>query len=83
EHLWSQMEGFGAYGFNKAHTVAYGLITYQTAWLKTHYPCEYYAGLLTSMIGNNDKIVEYMRNIRGSGVKVTPPDINLSESAFT
>src|SRR5690606_18148251 len=54
--LWSQIEGFGSYGFNKAHTVAYGLITYQTAWLKTHYPHEYYAALLTSMIGNNDKI---------------------------
>ncbi|MCA8916305.1 MAG: DNA polymerase III subunit alpha [Planctomycetes bacterium] len=83
EHLWAQMEGFGAYGFNKAHTVAYGLITYQTAWLKTHYPHEYFAALLSSMIGNNDKIVEYMRNIRGSGVKVTPPDINLSEAEFT
>ncbi|MBZ0136325.1 MAG: DNA polymerase III subunit alpha [Planctomycetes bacterium] len=83
EHLWAQMEGFGAYGFNKAHTVAYGLITYQTAWLKTHYPHEYYAALLTSMIGNNDKIVEYMRNIRGAGVKVTPPDINLSDAEFS
>ena len=83
EHLWQQMEGFGAYGFNKAHTVAYGLITYQTAWLKTHYPTEYYAALLSSMIGNNDKIVEYMRNIRGAGIKVTPPDINVSESEFT
>lgn len=81
--LWSQIEGFGSYGFNKAHTVAYGLITYQTAWLKTHYPHEYYAALLTSMIGNNDKIVEYMRNIRAAGVKVTPPDINLSEAEFT
>ena len=83
EHLWAQMEGFGAYGFNKAHTVAYGLICYQTAWLKTHYPHEYYAALLTSMIGNNDKIVEYMRNIRGVGVKVSPPDVNLSDAEFT
>jgi DNA polymerase-3 subunit alpha len=83
ELLWGQMEGFGAYGFNKAHTVAYGLITYQTAWLKTHYPHEYYAALLTSMIGNNDKIVEYMRHIRASGATVTPPDVNLSEAEFT
>lgn len=83
EHLWDQMEGFGAYGFNKAHTVAYGLITYQTAWLKTHYPNEYFAALLTSMIGNNDKIIEYMRNIRASGLKVTPPDINISDAEFT
>jgi DNA polymerase-3 subunit alpha len=82
ELLWNQIEGFGSYGFNKAHTVAYGLITYQTAWLKTHYSTEYYAALLTSMIGSNDKIVEYMRQIRASGVTVTPPDINLSVAEF-
>jgi DNA polymerase III subunit alpha len=81
--LWDQIEGFGSYGFNKAHTVAYGLITYQTAWLKTHYRTEYFAALLTSMIGNNDKIIEYMRNIRASGVKVIPPDINVSAGEFT
>lgn len=81
--LWNQIEGFGSYGFNKAHTVAYGLITYQTAWLKTHYPAEYYAALLSSMIGNNDKIVEYMRHVRASGVKVVAPDINVSDSEFT
>jgi len=81
--LWNQIEGFGSYGFNKAHTVAYGLITYQTAWLKTHYPAEYYAALLSSMIGNNDKVVEYMRHVRASGVKVVAPDINVSESEFT
>ncbi|MBX3458525.1 MAG: DNA polymerase III subunit alpha [Planctomycetes bacterium] len=83
ELLWAQIEGFGSYGFNKAHTVAYGLISYQTAWLKTHYPAQYYAALLSSMIGNNDKIVEYMRQIRAAGVKVVPPDINLSASEFT
>lgn len=81
--LWNQIEGFGSYGFNKAHTVAYGLITYQTAWLKTHYPAEYYAALLSTMIGNNDKIVEYMRHVRASGVKVVAPDINVSDSEFT
>ena len=81
--LWNQIEGFGSYGFNKAHTVAYGLITYQTAWLKTHYPAEYYAALLSSMIGSNDKIVEYMRHVRASGVKVVAPDINVSDSEFT
>jgi DNA polymerase-3 subunit alpha len=83
EMLWQQIEGFGSYGFNKAHTVAYGLITYQTAWLKTHYPAEYFAALLSSMIGNNDKIVEYMRHVRAAGMKVTPPDINLSAAEFT
>ena len=83
EQLWQQIEGFGAYGFNKAHTVAYGLITYQTAWLKTHYPTEYAAALLTSQIGNNDKIVEGIRNVRAMGLEVVPPDINLSEATFT
>ncbi len=83
EHLWAQIEGFGAYGFNKAHTVAYGLITYHTAWLKTHYPTEYAAALLTSQIGNNDKIVEGIRNVRAMGLVVVPPDINLSDSTFT
>ncbi|MBK9974155.1 MAG: DNA polymerase III subunit alpha [Planctomycetes bacterium] len=83
ELLWNQIEGFGSYGFNKAHTVAYGLITYQTAWLKTHYRAQYFAALLSSMIGNNDKIIEYMRHVRAAGVKVVPPDINLSESEFT
>ncbi|MBE7490807.1 MAG: DNA polymerase III subunit alpha [Planctomycetes bacterium] len=83
ELLWNQIEGFGSYGFNKAHTVAYGLITYQTAWLKTHYPAEYYAALLSSMIGNNDKIVESMRHVRASGVKVVAPDINISDAEFT
>ncbi|MBK8205346.1 MAG: DNA polymerase III subunit alpha [Planctomycetes bacterium] len=81
--LWAQIEGFGSYGFNKAHTVAYGLITYQTAWLKTHYRAQYYAALLSSMIGNNDKIVEYMRQVRAAGMKVVPPDINLSAAEFT
>ncbi len=83
EHLWQQIEGFGAYGFNKAHTVAYGLITYQTGWLKTHYPSEYAAALLTSQIGNNDKIVEGIRNVRAMGLKVVPPDINLSDATFS
>ncbi len=83
ELLWNQIEGFGSYGFNKAHTVAYGLITYQTAWLKTHYRAQYYAALLSSMIGNNDKIIEYMRNVRATGMKVVPPDINLAVAEFT
>ncbi len=83
ELLWQQIEGFGAYGFNKAHTVAYGLISYQTGWLKTHYPSEYAAALLTSQIGNNDKIVEGIRNVRAMGLKVVPPDINLSAATFT
>ncbi|MCC6572353.1 MAG: DNA polymerase III subunit alpha [Planctomycetes bacterium] len=83
EHLWDKIEGFGAYGFNKAHTVAYGLICYHTAWLKTHYPAEYAAALLSSQIGNNDKIIEGMRNVRAMGLEVVPPDVNLSESDFS
>ncbi|MCA8940558.1 MAG: hypothetical protein KDB07_12150, partial [Planctomycetes bacterium] len=63
--------------------VAYGLITYQTAWLKTHYPVQYAAALISSQIGNNDKIIEYVRGVRNMGVQVLPPDINLSGAEFT
>jgi len=83
EHLWLKMEGFGEYGFNKAHSIAYGLITYQTAWLKTHYPGQYAAALISSQIGNNDKIIEYVRGVRQMGIEVLPPDINRSLAGFS
>jgi DNA polymerase-3 subunit alpha len=82
EHLWSLMEGFGAYGFNKAHTVAYGMIAYQTAWLKTHYPAQYGAALISSQIGYNDGIAACVDGVRAMGVEVLPPDINRSKAAF-
>ncbi len=83
EHLWNQMEGFGSYGFNKSHTVGYGLITYQTAWLKTHYPAQYAAALVSSQIGNNDGIIYNVRGVRNMGIKILPPDINLSKAQFS
>ena len=74
---------FASYGFNKAHATAYGLITYQTAWLKANYPVEYMAGLLTCDIGNSDKIAEYIEECRRMGIEVIPPDVNASDVAFT
>lgn len=82
-HLWNLMEGFGAYGFNKAHTVAYAVISWQTAWLKTHYPAQYAAALVSSQIGNNEGIVGCMKGVRAMGIEVLPPDINRSRSSFS
>src|SRR5436853_4840210 len=55
-----QIETFGRYGFNKSHAVAYSIISYQTAWLKTHYPADFMAALLSSQIGDNDNVVKYI-----------------------
>jgi DNA polymerase-3 subunit alpha len=74
---------FASYGFNKGHSTAYGLITYQTAYLKANYPVEYMAALLTCDIGNSDKIAEYMEECRRMGIDVVPPDVNTSDVAFT
>jgi DNA polymerase-3 subunit alpha len=74
---------FASYGFNKAHATAYGLITYQTAYLKANYPVEYMAALLTCDIGNSDKIAEYMEECRRMNIDVVPPDVNSSDVRFT
>jgi DNA polymerase-3 subunit alpha len=76
------MERFAAYGFNKSHSAAYGLITYQTAYLKTHYPVEFMAALLTSEKDNTDKVVAHIAEARGDGITVLPPDANGSDLAF-
>jgi DNA polymerase-3 subunit alpha len=76
------MEQFAAYSFNKSHAAAYGLITYQTAWLKAHYPVEFMAALLTSEKDNTDKVVAHIAEARADGITVLPPDVNDSELAF-
>jgi DNA polymerase-3 subunit alpha len=81
--LWDLIEKFAEYGFNKAHTVAYGVVSYQTAWLKTHYPVEYMAALLTSVKNNKDTKPIYLNECRRMGIPVLPPDVNASESDFT
>ncbi len=74
---------FGGYGFNKSHSTAYALVSYQTAYLKAHYPAEFMAAVLTSEIGNTDKIAEHVENARPLGLEVLPPDVNRSEADFT
>jgi DNA polymerase III subunit alpha len=74
---------FGEYGFNKSHSTAYGLIAYQTAYLKAHYHVPYFAAILTSEVNNSDKMVQYIGELRENGVEILPPDINKSEKEFT
>jgi DNA polymerase-3 subunit alpha len=76
------MEKFAAYGFNKSHSAAYGLLTVQTAWLKAHYPVEFMAALISSEASNTDKVVLHISEARANGIEVLPPDVNESDSAF-
>ena len=83
DDLAAQIETFGRYGFNKSHSVAYSVLSYQTAWLKAHYPAEFMAALLSSEIGNSDKVVQYINEARELGLEVLPPDVNESGFKFT
>ena len=82
EKIFEQMETFGRYGFNKSHSAAYALLAYQTAYLKTHYPIEFMAALLTSEAQNADKIVKYISECREMKIEILPPDINESFKQF-
>ena len=81
--LFESIEGFAGYGFNKSHSAAYGLIAYQTAYLKVHYPAEYMAALLTSVRRDKDKTALYLNECRTMRIDVTTPSVNASESDFT
>jgi DNA polymerase-3 subunit alpha len=83
EELAGQIETFGRYGFNKSHSVAYSVISYQTAWLKAHYPAEFMAALLSSSIGDTDSVVKFINEAREVGIDVLPPDVNESGYKFT
>jgi DNA polymerase-3 subunit alpha len=83
EELAGQLETFGRYGFPKAHSVAYSVISYQTAWLKTHYPAEFMAALLSSSIGDTDSVVKFINEARELGIEVLAPDVNESGYKFT
>jgi DNA polymerase-3 subunit alpha len=83
EDIAAQIETFGRYGFNKSHSVAYSVISFQTAWLKARYPAEFLAALLSSEIGNTDKVVEYINEARELGLRVLPPSVNQSGWKFT
>ncbi len=83
ETIFSQMADFAGYGFNKAHSASYAINAYQTAYLKAHYPAEFMAAQLTSIMGDKDKIASYVQECRRMGVEVLPPDINASQAAFS
>jgi DNA polymerase-3 subunit alpha len=80
--LWEILLPFSDYAFNKAHSAAYGVISYWTAYLKAHYPAEYMAGLLTSVGDSKDKMALYLNECRRMGIKVLPPDVNESIGYF-
>ena len=83
ERVWELMEKFAGYGFNKSHAAAYGLVGYQTAYFKANYPVEFMAALLTSEMGDTDKIVKYIEECRAMGIQVVPPDVNVSAVQFS
>jgi DNA polymerase-3 subunit alpha len=83
EKIFDLMAQFAGYGFNKSHSAAYALLAYHTAYLKTHYPLQFMAALLTSITGDTDSVVKYINECREMGIAVEPPDINISEANFT
>jgi DNA polymerase-3 subunit alpha len=83
EELAGQIETFGRYGFNKSHAVAYSVISFQTAWLKAHFPADFMAAILSSSIGDTDSVVKFINEARELGIVVLPPDVNESGYKFT
>jgi len=83
KRIFDLLEKFAGYGFNKSHSAAYGVISYQTAYLKAHYPVEFMAGLLSNEINNTEKISVFVGECRRMGVCILPPDINKSGLKFT
>ena len=81
--LWDILLPFSDYAFNKAHSAAYGVVSYWTAYLKANFPAEYMAALLTSVRDDKDKSAIYLAECRRMGIKVLPPDVNESSSEFT
>ena len=83
EKVWDHMEKFAGYGFNRSHGTAYAVVSYQTAYFKANHPVEFMAALLTSEMGDTDKIVKYIEECRAMGLRVLPPDVDLSGIQFT
>ena len=83
EKIWADWEKFAAYAFNKSHATCYAWVSYQTGWLKAHYPAEFQAANLTKNLSNMDEIKKIMDDCKKNGIKVLNPDINESESKFT
>ena len=83
EEIFREMESFASYAFNKSHAAAYALVAYQTAWLKCHYPREYMASLLTSVLESSGKVAEYIEECTRLHIQVLPPHVNESRRGFT
>ncbi len=83
DELFTQIEKFAGYAFNKSHSAAYAVVTYQTAYLKTYFPVEFTAALLSTEMGVQDNVVRYISSAKQHGIKVMPPDVNASERDFT
>lgn len=83
EKLWRLINYFAGYGFNKSHSAAYAVLSYQTAYLKAHYPAEFMASLLTNEINNTDRVVRLANDCRAMGIRLLPPCVKESESHFT
>src|SRR6202012_129752 len=81
--IFDRMAKFSGYGFNKSHSAAYALVAYQTAYLKTHYPVEFMAALLTSEISKPENVVKYIKECREMSIPVEPPDVLFSDADFT
>lgn len=82
DRLFDLLEAFANYGFNKSHSAAYAILTYQTAYMKAHFPVEFFSAVLTVERGDSDKVAEYIRAARSVGVEVLPPEINRSGFSF-
>ena len=81
--IYDEMSSFASYAFNKSHAACYAYVAFQTAYLKCHYPSEFMAALLTSVLDNTDKVIEYSGECARLGIKVLPPDVNISNGGFT
>ncbi|MGM9541409.1 MAG: DNA polymerase III subunit alpha [Candidatus Limivicinus sp.] len=81
--IYDEILDFASYAFNKAHAVSYAIVAYRTAYMKCHYPREYMAALLSSILDNSQKVAEYIAECRELGIKLLPPDVNESDADFT
>ena len=81
--IYDEMSSFASYAFNKSHAACYAYVAFQTAYLKCHYPSQFMAALLTSVLDNTDKVIEYSGECARLGIKVLPPDVNISNGGFT
>ncbi|MGB0496183.1 MAG: DNA polymerase III subunit alpha, partial [Kangiellaceae bacterium] len=82
-HIFDLMEKFAGYGFNKSHSAAYALVSYQTAWLKTFYPAAFMAAVMSADMDNTEKVVTYVDDAKSMGLEILPPDVNRGDYKFT